>query len=273
MPSPFPGMDPWLEHPAIFPDLHGSFIGELKKALNRVMPRRYFATIHQRVWVDLSLRVIEPDVNVLYSAAAPKKMSRPKPGRSSSKLAAQPLVIDAPGIMESEEMEEWYVDIFAKSAADDDLVTSVELLSLSNKRPGNRGREMYQRKQEEMIQSKVNLVEIDLLRGGTPTTLVPPNLVKEKFGPFDYHVCVLHVDQKDRFSVYPWKLESSLPVIDVPLIPGDPSVTIELQAILNECYDYGRYDMQARYRARKPKPRLTKQQTEWADKILKSHKL
>jgi Protein of unknown function (DUF4058) len=61
MPSPFPGMDPWLEDPTIFPDLHNSFIAHLRNTINQKLPEPYYAAINNRVWVDLSYRHIEPD--------------------------------------------------------------------------------------------------------------------------------------------------------------------------------------------------------------------
>ncbi len=65
MPSPFPGMDPFLEDPAVFPDLHDRLIFCLSEALNAVLPAPYFTGIASRVWVEASRRRIEPDVNVL----------------------------------------------------------------------------------------------------------------------------------------------------------------------------------------------------------------
>ena len=38
MPSPFPGMDPYLQSPDWFPDLHGSLIIFMKGTLQRCLP-------------------------------------------------------------------------------------------------------------------------------------------------------------------------------------------------------------------------------------------
>ena len=56
MPSPFPGMDPWLEQPEVFPDVHDSLISYLREALNATLPAPYFANIATRVWVEISER-------------------------------------------------------------------------------------------------------------------------------------------------------------------------------------------------------------------------
>jgi hypothetical protein len=269
MSSPFPGMDPWLERAEIFPDLHGTFIAELRRAVNLVLPAPYYAAINNRVWVDLSMRPIEPDVDVLYSTLAPKKASGGRKTRPAAASATRPLVIEAPDWIEHDETEEWFLEIFAKPG-NEQLVTSMELLSLSNKRQGQQGRDMYLKKQQEILSSKVNLVEIDLLRGGTHTTVVPRSLVEAQVGDFDYHVCIHQMDQKRKYFVYPWTLEMRLPVIDIPLIPGDPLVKVDLQAILDECYDTGNYERRVHYRSTKPMPPLSREQKKWAETVLKA---
>jgi Protein of unknown function (DUF4058) len=252
MPSPFPGMDPWLENPAIFPDLHLHFIARLGDTINERLPAPYYAAVANRVWVDLSLRHIEPDVDVLYPFSAPRKNSPRRKGRSAIEVAEVPLVIDAPGLIENDDMEEPFLEIFAKPG-NEQLVT-----------------ELYLKKQEEILNSKANLVEIDLLRGGVPTTLVPRSLVEVRHGPFDYHVCIHRMDQKGKYYVHPWDLKSRLPVIQIPLVPGDPMITVDLQPILDETYDKGNYARRVHYQTEKPRPRLTREQKEWAEKILKS---
>ena len=64
MPSPFPGMDPYLENPEIFPDFHDSFITYLREALQASLPAPYFAALGRRVWIEVSRRSIGPDVEV-----------------------------------------------------------------------------------------------------------------------------------------------------------------------------------------------------------------
>src|SRR5204863_3767117 len=70
MPSPFPGMDPWLEDEEVFPDLHDSLIFLLKEAVNAVLPPGYVATSKNKVWVDDELRR-EPDVALFGKGEGP----------------------------------------------------------------------------------------------------------------------------------------------------------------------------------------------------------
>jgi hypothetical protein len=73
MPSPFPGMDPYLEHPEIFPDLHSSLNFCLREAIQSQLPPPYYAVIGRRAWIEVSLRYIEPDVHVLQRGDAPRE--------------------------------------------------------------------------------------------------------------------------------------------------------------------------------------------------------
>jgi hypothetical protein len=65
MPSPFPGMNPYLEHPAVFPGLHSRLITALSESLQDKLPAPYYAEIGERVWVEVSQRFVEPDATVL----------------------------------------------------------------------------------------------------------------------------------------------------------------------------------------------------------------
>ena len=51
MPSPFPGMDPFLEDPGQFPTLHGGLITAMMSQLQRTLPDGYLASANERVWI------------------------------------------------------------------------------------------------------------------------------------------------------------------------------------------------------------------------------
>ena len=130
-----------------------------------------------------------------------------------------------------EERTEPYLEIYARREGEDRLVTSIEVLSLTNKTLGSEGRQKYLEKQQEILSGQVNLVEIDLLRGGAHSSAVPLWLAREKAGPFDYHVSVRRFDRPGEFLVYPIPLQRRLPTIRIPLLPGDPSIPISLQTV------------------------------------------
>ena len=51
MPSPFPGMDPYLEAPTLWPDVHHALIGHLRELLLPRLRPAYFAQIEERIYV------------------------------------------------------------------------------------------------------------------------------------------------------------------------------------------------------------------------------
>jgi hypothetical protein len=221
MPSPFPGMDPYLEAPAFFPDLHDRFITRVSETLQACLPDPYYAVIGSRVWVETSRRSIGPDVEVLRPSVA--------------------------------------------FETDDALVTAIEMLSLTNKTPGAHGRDLYLRKQAEIVDGRCHLVEIDLLRGGRHSTAVPWELLLEGAGRFDYHVCIYRFDQPEEYAVYPIQLNETLPGIAIPLLPGDGSVDLDLQVLFDHVYDAGPYRKRSPYRPEGPIPPLPPEMSEWAE--------
>ena len=263
MTSPFPGMDPWLEAPALFPDLHDTFIGHMREAMNAALPRPYYTALGTRLYVEESNRYIEPDVDVLIPKRRPKLASgNGRGGVAVATRTAKPLTVRVP----SDKVKEVFLEI--RHATGDRLVTSVEVLSLSNKMRGSEGRKQYGRKRKELRQGKVNVVEIDLLRAGEPTTLAPLGQVRRMSGAaFDYHVCVWRPNRPFAREVYPIPLAELLPVIAVPLLKGDADVTVDLQEVFAKSYEVGRFDIRAKY-DKLATPPLTDEQQAWATGLL-----
>jgi hypothetical protein len=265
MPSPFPGMDPWLEGPTIFPDLHNRLIAELSEAMNRQLPAPFYTAIANRIWIEQSKRVVEPDVNVL---KPPYSNGIPLTNGGGLAVADQPEVTAVKVRVPTEEIVEWYLDVYAEPGGER-IITTVEILSRANKRQGSDGRQEYLKKQSEVLQARINLVEIDLLRFGEHSTAVPQDRAQEITGAFDYHVCVHRYDHPNEFEVYPIHLPQRLPSIDVPLLPDVPDLRVNLQDLLNECYAKGLYGRRAHYQQPAPKPPFNEEQAKWAEQILR----
>jgi Protein of unknown function (DUF4058) len=185
-------------------------------------------------------------------------------------VANPPLVRPVVVKVAHDEFREPFVEIYTRNDEGKRLVNSIEVLTLSNKTPGETGRDLYVRKQKELLASKVHLVEIDLLRGGEHVTAVPLDLAVEACGAFDYHVSIHNFDDLETFFVYPIKLEESLPPIAIPLLPGDPPVTLDLQAVFDRCYNAGPYLREIRYGEDAIIPRLEPDQAAWAAKIVQT---
>ena len=195
----------------------------MKAALQRSLPQNYFAQSNERLWVEATERYVVPDVSVSKTVARRRRtdeggvaVMEPETDRA--------LVVEYNYDDPSEEEREISLDIFDISGPERELVTSIEILSPANKTPGRDARGLYRAKQREMHEAKIHLIEIDLLRGGTHSTSVPRALIEQKFGPFDYHVCLHRSDDARRYRVYPIRLADPLPEIPVPLKPKDGSV-------------------------------------------------
>ena len=260
MPSPFPGMDPFLEDPQIFPDFHGSFVPYLRAALQEALPSPYFASLGERVWIEASERPIGPDVTITHPRKTPSGGAvslLPPPGSSRIQLFRVP----------HDERRETFIEIFTGRRESRRLVTSIELLSPTNKTFGP-GRDLYLQKQREILAGQVHLVEIDLLRAGKHSTAVPERLIVSG-EPYDYHVCVHQYDFFEDYLVYPILLSERLPSVGFPLLPQDQPVTVDLQAVFNRCYDDGQYQREINYQKDAIVPPLSEAKQEWVDELLR----
>lgn len=268
MPSPFPGMDPYLEDADVFPSLHGNLIFSIQELLQPQLPEPYFAKTNERVWVEMTTRYVEPDVDVFASPRRPKRPRTSGGVAVAESRRVQPVVVTVP----HDEHRETHVDIWTRQRAEKRLITTIEILSPSNKTPGQHGRDLYLKKQREILDSRVHLVEIDLLRGGEHTTAVPLDWALTKAGPFEYHVCIHRFDKLEDFFVYPIQLPEALPEITVPLLPGDGDVLLDLQAAMNRAYDAGPYRREIDYANDKITTPLRPSLAKWAKGIVSARK-
>ena len=231
MPSPFSGMDPYLESPDWFPCLHDSLIIGILGALQQRLPESYYAQSTQRVYLEASERYVEPDAEVLVSSQKPTRRMRGFGAVAIADVEVTDPVEILVEPVEDDPFEEPFIEVRRRTGSDVRVVTSIEVLSLANKVRGSVGREKYLSKQREVLTGHVHLVEIDLLRGGEHATAVPRILAHAKAGPFDYHICVHRFNRSNAFFVYPIRLEQRLPTIAIPLLPGDPDIQLPLQTI------------------------------------------
>ena len=263
MPSPFPGMDPYLESPDWFPCLHDSLIIGILGSLQQRLPESYYAQSTQRVYLEASERYVEPDAEILVSSRKPPRRILESGGVAIAEVeVTEPVEI----LMESVEydpFEEPFIEVRRRTGSEVQVVTSIEILSLANKMRGSSGREQYLSKQEEVLSSRVHLVEIDLLRGGEHATALPKILVDANAGPFDYHICVHRFDRRNAFFIYPIQLEGHLPTIAIPLLPGDPDIKLPLQSIFNQAYEIGPYRKGVHYGVDTIIPPLPPEKSEW----------
>ncbi len=275
MPSPFPGMDPYLEAPDIWPDFHDRLATEISTLLNAILPPPYYARLEMRPEIGIAeenrtVRRIVPDVAVVHS---------PGPARGQGGVA----VLDSPRTEISQYVEiqisanpirHAYVEIRDPSRGHH-LVTLLEIVSPSNKQYGS-DRLTYQRKQSEVLQSDANLIELDLLRGGERLIfyLEVAQLLALREPPPDYVVMVnrswRRADGAPACQLFPSVVTEPLPVIPVPLRQNEKESPLDLQYVFRRAYDSGPYRRGAVDYASPPRPPLPQELTAWAEECIRS---
>jgi hypothetical protein len=261
-------MDPYLESPDWFPNLHGDLITLIKGSLQHRLPRFYYAQSNYRFWLEYTRRYAEPDVEVVHQSVE-KRRRRSRGGVAVANLQTWgPLVVSVETI-EHGPFKQSFLEIRRRRGEEVRLVTAIEILSPSNKKVGHESREQYIEKQREVLGSDAHLVEIDLLRGGTHTAAVPRNLVEARAGSFDYLVSIHRFDRPNDFFVYPISMTQRLPQIGIPLLPDDPDIPLDLQAVFDRAYDDGPYSRVIEYGKDRIVPRLKPEQAAWAADLFK----
>ena len=258
MPSPFPGMDPYLE--AHWRDVHAGLIIYARDALQGQLPTGLRARAEESVLLEtpqgLGAHPLFPDVRVVEFTSRRDTETRP----GAAVAVAEPRLVEA----EPEPFTEPFLEIIDRESGNR-VVTVVEFLSPSNKSPGP-NREQYLRKQRDLIASDTNLVEIDLNRFGTHTLAVPfVHLGLQDRTP--YMVCVRRATRRGKAEIYPMPLWERLPSFRIPLRPDDADVLLDLQSLVDQCYRNGGYEGTLDYAA-DPDPPLLGGDKVWAGRWL-----
>ena len=270
MPSPFPGMDPYLEEPRRWPDVHQRLIAYITDALQARDTAALSARMGERVYIMNSPRAIARKFS---SSEGPSRTwgggRVRESGASYGGPAVEadiPLLIDMPPV----EYRGPFVEIVQ---GDGEVVTVIEVLSPANKTPGE-GYRQYRRKQEQLLASPLHLVEIDLLAAGLPTLFVAQSelVAAPPVPPHRYLVSVRRGTEPDRFETYPVSLSNRLPRIRVPLTAPDPDVVLDMQTVFDRCYDNGDYADLIDYQ-REPNAPLVPDEAAWLNALLQERGL
>jgi hypothetical protein len=242
-------MDPYLEDPAFWSDFHHRFIDDLSDAIAARLPESYFTKIDEHVIiVDPDLtdpQLIKPDVSVAHD-------SRLAGGGAATlaELDLQPEIMI--NVVQLDPTTQGYIEI--RRMPERNLVAVVELLSPVNK---NGGRGQYLEKRQLLLRQKVNLVEIDLLRGGRRISFSKP------LPDADYFGFVSRSEPKSICEAYHWSVRRRLPRLPVPLRPEDGDIAVDLQEVFKVTFDRGRYGRQIDYNKAPPAPAFPKDDSKW----------
>ncbi len=273
MPSPFPGMDPYLEAPALWRGLHGFLITQAAAALNAVLPPRFVANVDERVYLERFERDAYPDVAVLERPARGPIGPRSTTATATATATAKRTARADPSLVvryQVAEFRERFVEIVATGDGGR-VVAVIEFLSHANKRPGA-GRRKYLAKQRRLLESSTHLIEVDLLRAGPHTAAIPEELLAAARPSWHYLACLHRADVPGQFELWPATVRDPLPRIAVPLADDQPDAVLDLQSLLRISYDAAAYDRRIDYAA-DPVPPLPSADAEWADALLKARGL
>ena len=251
MPSPFPGMDPYLEQEVLWHDFHEKFIPAAAAYLSAQVLPRYIVLIDENVYLhDLSGETRRGIGRLDVSLTR---------GWYAEAAEGTTAILDAPAYLTLPELDierESFLEV--RDRQNRELVAAVEVLSPTNKRPGDH-RGQYLTKRKDLLRSPVHLVEIDLLRGGPP---MPP--VDRPSGP--YSVLVSRAEARPKVGFWPFGLRDPLPTVPVPLKGADEEARLDLRAILDRVYDESGYAYFLH--DHEPDPPLAGDDAEWARSLI-----
>lgn len=249
--SPFPGMDPYLE--AHWRDVHTSMMTYIRDQIQEQLPYDLVARVEETVSVDYedSSRSIAPDVRVV------EDFDDAVLGDQTVSVAvAEPLLV-----LEEVRQIARHVQILDVSSGER-VVTAIEVLSPTNKLTPS-GREDYCRKQQDYLDARINLVEIDLLRGGEYVLAAALKKIPQaKRRPY-----MMSVQCRTITKLFGASLREPLPVIPIPLRPTDREVSLNLQQIIDLVYARGRY-VKLSYQS-DPEPAFSPEDSPWVDQLLR----
>ena len=259
MPSPFPGMNPYLEQPGIWEEVHTRLIVAIADALGPQVRPRYRVGVEQRtylavMWPDPVELVGKPDVVI----SGPQSAS-PLPPVHTAATGVTPQVAEIPM---PEEVTERFLQI--KDVASGDVVTVIELLSPTNK-VSQDGRAQYERKRLNILQSATHLVEIDLLRAGRPF----PFRLRGADNRSDYRIMISRAPDRPRADIFLFSIRDVIPDISIPLRSNEPEPALRLNDLLQAVYERAGYDLTLDYSQTPPPPKPHDSDIDWLRHLLK----
>ncbi len=238
MPNPFPGVNPYIEASGLWPGFRNLLVGDCSRLLNRLLkPRGYAAYVEERLELidlpdgDESRR---PDVMIAPTEVA-GGTHPPSTATGPTVLELEPVTLTLPAY---EVLTVAYVEV--RYLPDQEVVTSIELLSPSNKAKSRAG---YIAKRRAVLATEVNLVEVDLLLGGRRPDVIG------RIPPGDFCTLVSRGDCRPECQAYAWSIRQPLPSIAIPLRSGDADVRLDLSAAYAKSFDEGPYDVTNLYTA------------------------
>lgn len=259
MPSPFPGINPYLEQPAFWSSFHTRLMVAIADTVAPQLPPNYYIEVETRTYQDQE----EPKETLLgipeAAVLAARSIDQLRPlqvesGATLTQKQPRPILLPQPTTV-----KERYLEV--REVGTDTVITVIEVLSPKNKQKG-KGRTAYENKRRRVLGSLSNLVEIDLLRAGVPMTMIG------EVQPSDYRLIVSRSSQRPQADLYDFDLREPIPSVPLPLRPEDEEPWVELQTIVQGVCDRAGYDDRIDYGQPVPPPRLSEADQQWVDELL-----
>jgi hypothetical protein len=158
-----------------------------------------------------------------------------------------------------DEVRETYLEV--RETGTDYVITVLEILSPTNKRPG-RGRQIYEGKRLDVLATRTHLVEIDLIRAGEPMPILDNGSTSH------YRILVSRGDRRPHATLYAFGVRQMIPPFPLPLKPEDHEPLVDTGSLLHALYDRASYDLRLDYQG-EPVPSLAAEDALWADQLLR----
>lgn len=256
MPSPFPGMNPYLEG-YLWPDVHNALANKIRQQLVPKLRPRYTARLEIYLVEDTTpeteIGILYPDVEILQLKQTQSVNLSPS---SEAAVATTPAPLRLP-VLQPVEVRVPTIEI--RDTAKNVLVTCIEILSPVNKREP--GLTVYRQKRQRLYQANVHLIELDLLRRGNRPFNHP------RLPDVPYLITLIRA-QSGFAEVWPIRLQDQLPTIPVPLREPDPDIPLNLPVAFNAIYDEAAYDLSIDYTQSPPPPAFSEEDMRWMRSLL-----
>jgi hypothetical protein len=240
MANPFPGMNPYLEQPEFWSDVHAQMIAACARVLAPQLIPKYRVVTDKWTYKITNSALVgigRPDIGIQQRRGTPVNLSV---ATMSASTTVQPIAVQIPV---AEEIQQSFLEV--RDAATKEVVTAIELLSPANKR--GEGRQKYETKRQAILESRTHLIEIDLLREGEP---LPMDITTTSH----YRMLISRSTTRPTADLYAFNLGDRIPNIPIPLLSEDPEPLLDLQTILNELYDELGYSYFIDYGKKPPDP-------------------
>jgi hypothetical protein len=257
MPSPFPGMNPYLEAPFLWREVHSRLIVALANDVGRRLRPKYYAAIETRTYLEdesEGVLVGVPDA-VVFAGAQTRQAS------ITTTVTIPQIQPQRVQLVEPIEVKERFLEV--RQVASHAVIAAVEVLSPKNKRGD--GRISYLKKRQAIFESRTHLIELDLLRAYQPM----PMLGMSWLG--DYRILVSDAAQRPNADLYGFNLRDRIPRFPLPLQPDDQPLTVDLQPLLQTVYDEGNFDLRINYNEPVPEPALSESDQTWVQQCLEDY--